>query len=180
MTKNLKLSFILYLAFFAVVIAFNALMAFFSGAGVAFVGLVGLVTTMLILIFVDKHVFNRTKDLFVLICILTIFEFLVYFVLDFRIGNENTWRVFLGMQNVLSFIALLCFAYTVFRLLMEIKEIKIGFVEFILGNPTREVKPKKAKELTNGCLEDKPNNHFTPSTEDDSEDESVVIEEDED
>ena len=173
MTKNLKLSFILYLSFFAVIIAFNALLAFFGGVGIAFIGLIGIITTILILIFVDKYIFDRTKDLFIAICIFAIFEFLVYFVLDFRIGNINVWNGFLGLQNVLSFLALLCFAYTVFRLITEIKDIRIGFVEFILGNSSRSVKTKKAKELANGCLEDKPNNHKT----EEEDDNSILIEE---
>ncbi|MBR2969982.1 MAG: hypothetical protein IKC49_02895 [Clostridia bacterium] len=157
MTKNLKLSFILYLSYFAVVIAFSTIANFFNGVGIGFIGLVGILTTMLIMVFTDKYIMNRTKELFITICAFTALEFLVYFILEFNIGNLKTWKVFSVFQHIFSFFAIIFFAYTVFRFICEMKNIKIGFIEILLGNGKAN-KIKKAKELSNGCLEDKPKN----------------------
>ena len=53
-------------------------------------------------------------------------------------------------------LAILFFAYTTFRFICEIKEVRIGFIEFILGNKPNSKKVKKSKEIFNGSLEDKP------------------------
>jgi hypothetical protein len=47
--------------------------------------------------------------------------------------------------------------YIAFRFITESKNVKIGFVETILGNKQSK-KEKKSKELSNGSLEEKPNN----------------------
>ncbi len=157
MTKNLKVSYILYLVYFAIIIAFSTIAHFFNGVGIGFIGLVGILTTMLIMIFTDKNIMTRTRELFITICAFTALEFIVYFILEFNIGNMKTIEVFSGFQYAYSFIAILFFAYTVFRYICEMKNIKFGFIEMLLGNG-KPNKQKKAKELSNGCLEDKPRN----------------------
>ena len=48
MNKNLKLTFILSLILFALVIAWNTFVAFFGGAGINFIAVVGLFVVILL------------------------------------------------------------------------------------------------------------------------------------
>jgi len=183
MTKNLKISFILYLVYFAVIVTFGTLMNFFNGVGIGFISLIGILTTLTIMIFTDKYIMNRTKELFIAICSFAVLELIVFFILEYGVGNYKTWEVFIGIQHVLSFISLLCFADTVFRFICELRDIKISFIEIMLGNKPRDTKQKKAKELANGCLEDKPRNaHTIHEDVDNSEEdpsEEIIIEDEE-
>ena len=85
-------------------------------------------------------------------------ETIVYFPFEFgACVNYNVAKVFLILQNVYSCIALVFLGWLAFRFVTEVKNVKIGFVETMLGSPLKEKKVKKAKELTNGSLEEKPN-----------------------
>ena len=64
MTKNLKLSFILFFIFSAILIAWNTLASFFCGVAINYVGIVGILFVNLLLVMTDKTLFNRIKDLF--------------------------------------------------------------------------------------------------------------------
>ena len=55
------------------------------------------------------------------------------------------------------------------------KNKKIKFIEIILGNEKRPAKVKKTKEISNGCLEEKPNNQNHTEINNTEED-FVVIE----
>lgn len=177
MTKNLKLSYILYLTFFAIIIAFNTISNFFSGVGISFIGLVGILTTLIILVSTDKTIWQRTREIFLTVCVMATLEFIIFFVLEYGIGDVKTWQVFAVIQNVFSFISLLFFAYVVFRFIMEMKDIRVRFVEIILGNASRKPKVRKAKELTNGCLEDKPKN--THTIHEDTDPQDIIVEDEE-
>ena len=157
MNKNLKLSFILFAIASAVIVAWRTLHSFFGGVGLNFVALLVVVSILIGIILNDKYVFNRTKELFIILSVLTGLELLVYFAFEFAVKSSTHFAGFLVFQNILSVLGILFLAYTMFRFITEHKEVKIGFVEFILGNGKVNKQQKKAKELTNGTLEDKPN-----------------------
>lgn len=180
MNKNLKLSYILFFVFSAILIAWNTLSSFFGGVAINYLGLIGILFVVLLLIFNDKNLWKRIKDLFLICCVFCVLEILVYFVFEFTLGNIKTFKAFLGYQNVLSVIGLIFFFYLAFRFVCEIKNIKIKFVEIILGNEKPSIKAKKQKELDNGCLEDKPNkkNNEEFTNDSPSDEENIIIEDD--
>ena len=157
MTKKLKLSFIFYGIFCCVLIAFKSLTTFFSGAGIPFMALTVMLFLNLMLMLQDKFVYGRTKDLFVISCVFNVLEIMLFFVLDFPIGDFDTWKWFLGFQNVLTLFGIVFFAYLGMRIILEVKGIKLNFVEVLLGNAKPVKKAKKDKEISNGALEEKPN-----------------------
>ncbi len=171
MTKNLKLSYILFFVFSAVIIAWHTLSNFFGGVALNFIALISLVFVSLLLIFSDKCLLGRIKDLLIISCIFCGLELIMYFACEFGCGENLSG--FIVYQNILSFFALLFFAYTSFRFSTELTGKKIGLIEIILGNKKSTPKQKKAKEITNGCLEEKPNHNLN------EEKETVVIVEDE-
>ena len=176
MSKNLKLTYILFFAFSAVILAWRTLLNFFNGVAINFVGIIGLLFVVLFLIFQDKNLFKRIKDLFFIACGFCVLELIVYFVFEFGCDNINVIKGFLIYQNVITAIGLLFFAYIAFRFICEYNNKKIKFIEIMLGNEkSASKKGKKAKELTNGSLEDKPNNKIVeePQT---SEENVVIIE----
>lgn len=178
MNKNLKLSYILYFVFYAIIIAWGTLSSFFHGTAINFVAILSIVLVSLILISSDSHLIKRTKDLFITSCVFCILELLVYLVLEFSI---LVGLYILVYQHILSFLGLIFFAYTTFRLILELKNIKIKFIEIMLGNEKLSKKAKKSKEVSNGSLEEKPNKkenseqHFYK----DIDDGEIIISEDE-
>ena len=184
MSKKLKISYILFFIFSAVLIAWNTCAAFFGGVAINFVALIGLVFTILLFVFADKSLFSRIKDLFFVACGFCVLELVVYFAFEFGwvdfnmldnvilVQNSITstaLKGFIVYQNILSILGMLFFAYTAFRFVAEMKDKKIRFVEILLGNQKRSVKVKKTKEISNGCLEEKPNkqnNDTKPNEED--------------
>lgn len=154
MTKNLKLSYILIAVASAILMAWRTLYNFFGGVGLNFVALVIISTVLLIIVLTDKFAFNRIKDLFIITCAFVVLELITYFGFEFVAIPAKGIFVY---QNILSIFGLLFFCYIAFRFILEFKGIKIGFVEFLLGNARPAKKPKKAIELTNGTLEEKPN-----------------------
>lgn len=182
MSKNLKLSFILFFIFSAILIAFKTLTNFFSGVAVNFVGLVGLLFVMLLLIINDKGLFSRIKDMFIISGVFCVLELLVYFVFEYNLGTYKTLKGFSGFQNVLSIFGLLFFAYIAFRFICEMKGKKFKFIEIMLGNEKPSVKAKKQKELDNGSLEDKPNRKVSEDVKHEDieeQEENIIIEESE-
>ena len=157
MNKNIKISFVLFLISAAIIVAWRTLQGFFHGAGINFAAMIVVLSILLALILSDKLIFKRIKDLFFTLCFLTLMEMIVYFATDFTI-SLTCIKGFIIFQNILSILGVLFLFYTMFRFVLELKEIKIGFVEFMLGNKnTSKHKPRKAKELENGTLEEKPN-----------------------
>lgn len=157
MTKNIKLSFILIAVYSAIIIAWRTLNSFFTGLGLNIVALFTIITILLTISLTDKHTFSRIKDMFIITIVFAVLELIVYFGIEFVIDDFSHVGGFLVYQNILSVFGLLFFAYIAFRFITEVKNIKISFIEFILGNHSSHKKPKKAIELTNGTLEDKPN-----------------------
>ena len=173
MTKNIKVSYILFFVFSAILIAWNTLMNFWSGVAINFVGIVGLTFTVGFLSIKDKDSFKRIKDLFFIACGFCLLELIVYFAFEFGWDNDfNTLKGFLIYQNILSGLGMLFFAYIAFRFICEANNKKIKFIEIMLGNEKRSVKAKKAKEVSNGCLEEKPNKNQHAE----NQEENIIIE----
>ena len=155
MSKNLKLSYILMFVFSAILVAFKTLTNFFGGVAVNFVALLALVLVILLISYKDKELMNRIRDLFIIACVFCVLEIVIYFACEFSCG-ENLLG-FSIYQNIISILGMLFLAYIYFRFSMEMQNNNVKFIEILLGNEKRTVKQKKAKEVSNGCLEEKPN-----------------------
>ncbi|MBQ9795703.1 MAG: hypothetical protein IJW36_01900 [Clostridia bacterium] len=174
MTKNLKISFILFFVFSAIIVAWQTLFSFFGGVAINFVSIVGLTFVVLLLILKDTELFKRIKDVFIIACVICLLELIIYFAFEFGWkDNFNALKGFIVLQNIISFIGMLFFAYLAFRFICEAKNKKIKFIEIMLGNEKRSIKAKKVKatkEISNGCLEEKPNqkNQFNSAETEDN------------
>ncbi len=157
MSKSLKCSFILFILIASISLAWRTLSGFFSGVGVNFVVMVVALGVILYLVLTDGYVKNRVMDLFVLSCIMVGLELLVFMVCEFGWFNLQSLKGINIYQSIISLVSLLFLVYIMFRFLTETKNVRVNFVESILGNQAREKKEKKSKELTNGSLEEKPN-----------------------
>ena len=159
MSKNLKLSFILNFALACVVIAFKSFSTFF-GLGLAFVAVLVLFTGVLILLCLDKLCKTRTLDLFIISAVFTALELIIFFVLEINASNVTSSAIkgFGGFQSGVSVLAVFYFVYVVFRIVTELKGNRVTFVEKMLNKTPKPKEPKKAKELTNGSLMEKPKN----------------------
>ena len=174
MTKNLKISFILALIFSGVVIAWRSLMGFMgAGVGLNFVALLVLTSILLVVLLTDSYVKSRFFDIFILTCIFTGLEFLIYFIFEFNIGSTGVKDVFFVFQNIFSVLGILFFAYLIFRFVIEVKQIRLSFVEALLGNTKSR---KKSKELANGSLEDKPSSQPAEEVDKEPQKEEIVVE----
>lgn len=157
MTKNLKLSFVLYMIFYSVILAWATLTSFFGGVGINFVALIVVLALLLTIKLTDEFVSKRTKEMFWASVVFAGLEFLIYLVFEFTIARGNAVKVFWIFQRIFTAFSILAFAYIVFRFITELKGVKIGFIETMLGNRNVSRKKKSNKELSNGSLEDKPN-----------------------
>lgn len=75
MSKNLKISYILSMIFAGIIMAWGTISNYFSGVGVCFILLVGILTTLLIFLLTDSFVKSRIKDLFIVTCVFVLLEF---------------------------------------------------------------------------------------------------------
>lgn len=157
MSKNLKLSFVLFILMAAVSVAWSTLGGFFSGVGINFIVLVISLSVVLHFIITDGYVKSRVMDLFVCSCVLTALELIVFVCREFGWINAQAVRALSIYQSIVSLLALIFLIYILFRFFTETKNVRVNFVETMLGNNAKEKKEKKSKELTNGSLEDKPN-----------------------
>lgn len=161
MSKNLKFSFLISFIISTIVIAWHTLANFFGGVGLNYVSVLVGVALFLFIILFDKYTFNRTRDLFVICCVFAILETIVYFPYEFGgCADPDIAAVFFNFQNVYALLGLIFLGYIILRLITEIKNIRLSFVEWLLGNekPAKVKKEKKSKELSNGSLEEKPLN----------------------
>ncbi len=177
MSKNLKLNFILSIVFVSIILAWNTLMRFFVGVGVNFVALFLIVSVLAFIVVGDKYVRTRWMDVFCLLTLLFVMEIPVYFGIEFSKVIAQGWFTY---QNVISIITFFVTMYMLFRLFLEIKNIRFKFIEVILGNEKISRGPKRAKELSNGALEDKPGTINQASveiaSEEEKEAENIVVE----
>ena len=77
MSKNLKIAYILSLVLASIIIAWGTLSNYFTGVGVCFVAVLGILIALIILLLTDNFVKSRIKDLFI---ISSVFVFLEFFV----------------------------------------------------------------------------------------------------
>ena len=172
MNKNLKTSYILLFVFSGILLAWPTLTNFFSGVGINFVAIVGITFAISALCFLDKTTFKRIKDMLFCSCGFCLLELIIYFACEY--GHGETFEGFIVYQNIISFLGLLFLAYICFRFITEIKNIRIGFIEIMLGNQQRVKKEKKkSKEISNGSLEEKPINQNQEDIK--NEEETTVI-----
>lgn len=182
MTKSLKTCFILSLIFYSIVIAWNTFTSFFSGVGINFVALIGIVIASILISCKNKDTQNRIKDIVFISCLFCLLESVIFFAFEF--ADAETIKGFIIYQNIISILGLIFLAYSTFRFWSELTNKKFKFIEILLGNKCKKPKEKKkAKELTNGCLEEKPNKQATTqqtSTSQNNEEElEIIITEDE-
>lgn len=180
MSKNLKLSYIFAFVLTMAIVAWKTLYQFFNGVGINYMIVLVMIALMLCICLGDKETYARFKDIFVISCVFAIFETVVYFPYEFgACSNSRVATVFFNFQNVFTLLGFFFIAYIAFRLIAEAKNIKFHFIEVMLGSedryPRTEKAPKlkKAKELTNGSLEEKPNQVADAVVE--TEDEEIVI-----
>lgn len=155
MSKNLKTSYILLLIFAAITVTFKTLSLNLFFVGLSFVALLAMLFIVMLIFFKDKEVFKRVKDCFFIACALLVMESIIYFACEY--GTGEYIKGFHIYQNVISFIGFIYMAYVGFRFTMDYLNKKICFIEIILGNQKISNKQKKTKEISNGCLEEKPN-----------------------
>ena len=183
MTKNLKLTYILFFIFSAIMIAWQTLSNFFFGVGINFVALLAICLTVVLMMLNDKSIFKRTKDLLITAGVLTVLELIIYFACEF--GYGEILKGFIVYQNVLSFLGMLFFSYIAFRFATDYFNKRIRFIEIILGNEKVNKKPKTTKEISNGSLEEKPCHkteeaqNCTEETTETEEEVEIIISEDE-
>lgn len=187
MSKNLKISYILTFVLFALCLAWNTLLNFFSGVGITFVAMFALVLAMMIIVIVDPSTRKRFMDIFVLGAVILALEIVIFFALEFgganiqyliasaSYGERNIYTAMHVYQNVIACFGFVFLAYTIFRLICEIKNVRIGFVEVILGNQKPQKKERTSKELSNGSLADKPKKSAEPDLDEEVEDQVIEI-----
>ena len=76
MTKNLKKSYLLSVIFSCIMIAWRTLANFFGGSGINFVSLIIIIGMLAFFMIKEKYVWKRIKDIYVLICVFSLMEFL--------------------------------------------------------------------------------------------------------
>ena len=137
-----------FFAFSAIIVAWRTLSNFFNGVAINFVALLGLVFVVVLICLKEKDLFKRIKDHLILAGLFCVLELVIYFACEFGYG-ESLFG-FGVYQNVISFLSILFLSYLSFRFSTEYVGKKVKFIEIMLGNEKRVVKPKKTKELANG------------------------------
>ena len=162
MDKKFKLVGLLSLVLAGLAIAWNTLARFFSGAGVNFVAVLAIFATIFMLVIEDKDLYYRTRDLFYVDLGIASFELLVFAMVEYFGRFGKVFSVFTIIQKVFSVFAILYFAYVVLKLLFVAQD-RLGGVFYCLFHSNKPKKPKKAKELSNGSLSDKPMSTIEPT-----------------
>lgn len=171
MSKKVKLSYILALVMFGITIAWNTLAGFFNGVGLNYVAMLGIISILIFWLVTEKEVRSRVLEIIIALATFLVLETICYFVFEFGLcSTYECARGFQIYQHVISVLAILCFAYTMVRFLLDFKGIKVHCFEVMLGNEKRVKKVKESKEISNGSLSAKPNRN---KTEDVKEEETV-------
>lgn len=155
MIKNLKLTYILLAVFAAITMAFKTLTSFFGGVGLNFVAMLAIAFVIMLIALKDRQIVKNCWDMYVLSGVLLFMELIMYFACEY--GNGLFIKGFWIYQNIIAFLGLLVLGYICFRFTMEFLNKKLRIIEIMLGNEKRVKKEKKAKEVSNGSLLEKPN-----------------------
>lgn len=158
MSKKVKFSYILSLIVFGICIAWNTLSRFFSGVGLNYVALLGILSVLTFWFVEDKEIKHRVLEIFIAVCAITALETICF--IFFEMSTCASYNVYMGFetfQNVLSILSIFLFVYTMVRFLLDVKKVKVHFIEVMLGNEKRAKKQKVEKQISNGSLGKKPN-----------------------
>ena len=158
MDKNLKLSYICLTVLTSAMVAWLTLTNYFGGAGVTFVAIAISFIVLSVLYICEVSVRARIKYSYFIALFLVAVETILFFALEFGVDNEVAFKILIAIQKVVIILAVMFLVYVVIRFVCDAKGYKIGFIEQTLGGGKPAKKEKRAKELTNGTLEDKPNN----------------------
>lgn len=169
MSKDLRLSYILFFIFSSILVSWNTLSKFFGGVALNFIALLAIVFVIILIYYKDKNIFKRTRDLFWVSSAFVLLELITYF--SNELGNGESIKGFIVYQNILSILGMVLMIYIGFRFALELLNKRVKFIEVILGNEKFNHKIKKTKEISNGSLEDKPNNKVEVE-----ENETIIIE----
>ena len=178
MSKNLKTTYILFFVFAGIILAWNTLTNFFSGVAINYIAICGLAFAILLIMLKDTSVWKRVKDLFIAACVFCVLELIIYFALEFGWCSIGAVKGFLIYQSVITILGIIYTIYLSIRFAFEVVGKKIGFIEAMLGN-RQTPKVKKAKEISNGCLEEKPNNKPVEKVEEQTQPQTQNAEENE-
>lgn len=159
MEKKFRLICILSLVLAGIAIAWNTLINYFAGVGINFVAVLAIFSIIFMITIDNYTVRKETKDLFIVNLVIVGIETLVFAMEEYFGRFGNIMYIFYVIQCFLSVFAILYFAYIILKMLFASQGRLGGVFHCLFGSKTK--KPKKAKELTNGSLEDKPQNSET-------------------
>lgn len=182
--SNFNKAYIYIIGIFAIGIAISNVITFFGGMGFALIGASILLSMAIINILKDEANKKRFGDIFILLSLEFILFIILFFAYDFNLNGLSS-KFPLVIRNICAIYSLIAFGYILFRFISEIKGKRYNFIEYILGNYTpapkeKKIKPTKAeikknKELENGTLEPKPSSLENPMLEINTEDEEIVL-----
>ena len=182
--SNFNKAYIYIIGIFAIGIAISNVITFFGGMGFALIGASILLSMAIINILKDEVNKKRFGDIFILLSLEFILFIILFFAYDFNLNGLSS-KFPLVIRNICAIYSLIAFGYILFRFISEIKGKRYNFIEYILGNYTpapkeKKIKPTKAeikknKELENGTLEPKPSSLENPMLEINTEDEEIVL-----
>lgn len=182
--SNFNKAYIYIIGIFAIGIAISNVITFFGGMGFALIGASILLSMAIINILKDEVNKKRFGDIFILLSLEFILFIILFFAYDFNLNGFSS-KFPLVIRNICAIYSLIAFGYILFRFISEIKGKRYNFIEYILGNYTpapkeKKIKPTKAeikknKELENGTLEPKPSSLENPMLEINTEDEEIVL-----
>ena len=155
MDKKFRLVSVLSLVLCGLAIAWNTLAKFLGGVGLNYVAVLAIFGIVFVLVIEDKDLYYKTKDLFYVDLGVTSFETLIFIMQEYFGGLKKVFSIFAIVQKIFSIFAILYFAYIVLRILFKMQG-KLGNVFYCLFHREHNKQPKKAKELSNGSLSEKP------------------------
>lgn len=182
--SNFNKAYIYIIGIFAIGIAISNVITFFGGMGFALIGASILLSMAIINILKDEANKKRFGDIFILLSLEFILFIILFFAYDFNLNGLSS-KFPLVIRNICAIYSLIAFGYILFRFISEIKGKRYNFIEYILGNYTpapkeKKIKPTKAeikknKELENGTLEPKPSSLENSMLGINTEDEEIVL-----
>ena len=162
MDKNFRLVCILSMILSGIVIAWNTLINFFFGVGINFVAVISIFAIIYVLVIESKPLFEETKGIFIVDLVIVCIEVVVFIMEEYFGRFGKIFYIFTVVQKILSAFAILYFVFVLLKMLFVAKE-KVGGVFHNLFKANKPAKERKAKELSNGSLEEKPNSKMQQS-----------------
>lgn len=157
MEKKFRLVCILSLVLAGIAIAWNTLTNYFRGVGINYVAVLAVFSIVFIMAIENYTLRKQTKDLFIVNLVIVGIETIIFAMQEYFGRFGKVMYIFYVIQCLLSVFAILYFVYIILKMLFT-SQGRLGGVFHCLFHSNKEKKPKKAKELSNGSLEDKPQN----------------------